>query len=49
MVFYSISIIVGGIILVGGLLYKLIKRIRDYRHYKDIGMNSLKLQQIFLE
>jgi len=42
---YLISGIVGISLLLGSFIYRLIKRIRDYRHYKDIGMNSLMLRK----
>lgn len=42
-IIYSISAIIGIIILAVSLMYKLYKRIKDYRHYKEIGINSLIL------
>lgn len=45
MMVYAITGVVGLTIFIGTLLYKLIKRIKDYRHYKEVGMNSLKLRQ----
>lgn len=49
MMFYTVSSIIGLLILCMSLGYKLYKRIDDYRHYKEIGMNSIKLQQDILK
>jgi HJR/Mrr/RecB family endonuclease len=45
MMLYLISAIIGITIFSGTLIYKGIKRIKDYRHYKEIGMNSLMLRK----
>lgn len=45
MIFYTVTGIIEIAVLAVSVLSKLIKRIIDYKHYKDIGMNSLKLQQ----
>ena len=49
MTFYTISGLFSLGVLIVASLYKLFKRVKDYRHYKDIGMNSLSLQQDILK
>jgi len=43
MTLYTITGLFSLGVLIVASLYKLFKRVKDYRHYKDIGMNSLVL------
>ena len=43
-IIYIISGLIGVIVLITSFIYRIVKRIKDYRHYKDIGMNSLMLR-----
>jgi HJR/Mrr/RecB family endonuclease len=40
---FLLSTVIGITIFTGSLLYKLIKRIRDYRHYKKNGFSYMKI------